>query len=507
MRVGTWEYYDLPGILSLKVDYDQGTLLYVHPDTSDFYVKEGEGWTRTKLAVPCRFNGSISSLIDHYDQFTVPYELVKQKKQFSTWLSFQVGPDGMATDPQVINDPGQGVKEQILELFKLSPNSWIPGVNEASNPVTCRMAIRFDYCESCDAKADLPAYVLFTGTHPHRGGPLGSPTPVLSFSPDSRKLIFMPNLIGLPNTDQRARVIDLKTKSIQELPYPSASTFWWIDNDQLFFLPRYYSRVPYVLARVELSTGKVTFLSDSTISGVMFSPDAKKAVYLSRPRHTRRALMLTDLVSGQTKTIMESVLYSWPERWSPDGSQVVVRQQENGVSKFTLVNIATATTKPLPLFNANICGWSPDGKLLYQYKNSRDEYTTYGERETATAYDGIVSVQTIKTTKYEPITELFETPLETNVPRSILKKSRDMRVSYSAARNKFLLIMDKSAYLLDTDPEAKPVKIIEKCQLAEWSGDGAYIAFISSRDQQLNLYHLDTGQSEILTAKTPGTRK
>lgn len=507
MRVGVWEYYDHPGVLSLKVDYDQGNLLYVHPDTADFYVKEGEAWRRSKLAVPCRFNGSITSLIDHYDQFAVPYELVKEKRFFSTWLTFQVGPEGMASDPEVHQDPGSGVKAQLLELFNLAPNSWIPGINEAGNPVTCRMAIRFDYCETCDPYATMSARVIFSGTHPHRGGPLGGMTPALSFSPDSRKLIFMPFLIGLPNTDQRARVVDIKSKSIQELPYPSTSSFWWIDNDRVYFLPKFYSRIPYVLAKVELSTNKVTFLSDSTISGLLFSPDTKKVVYLSRPRNSRRTLMLTDLSSGQSKTLMESALYSWPERWSPDGTQLVVRQQDNGVSKFTLVNIATATTKPLPLFNATICGWSTDGASLYQYKNSRDEYTSYGERETATAYDGIVSVQTIKTTKYEPITELFETPLQSNVPRTILKKSRDMKVSYSPARNKFLLVMDKSAYLMDANPDAKPVKIIEKCQLAEWSGDGEYIAFISTRDQQLNLYHVGSGQSEILTLKSPNSKK
>jgi WD40 repeat protein len=173
---------------------------------------------------------------------------------------------------------------------------------------------------------------------------------------------------------------------------------------------------------------------------------------------------------------------------------------EGSFIKYLIVNHESGETIQLPLMNARFCGWSLDGSRVYQYKSTSNEYTSFSERERPTQYDGIVQIQTIKTTQYEPIFELFETNfLSGTLPQNLFKKSKNITIRYSASTNRFLLVMDNSAYLLENYSKAKPIKIIEKCSLAEWSNDGNLIAYQNSKDKKLYLYTVATEQTEGLT--------
>lgn len=482
MRVGVWEYYDHPRALSLKVDYDQGKLLYIQPDTSDFYVREGGQWVKSKLTVPCRFNGSITSLIDYYDQFSISKELFKEKKYFSSLLTFLVGPGGVATNPEVFNDPGYGVRDSLLSLFKRAPNSWITGIDPAGKAVTCRMAIQFDFCETCDTKTDFPAKVLFTGNNPRPGGPRSGDFTPLSFSPDNSKLFVMPSQLGGPrrNTSkERALIIDVKSKEIQQLPLDHYSGMWWLDNDNVLFEPTYYFRVPVVLAMLELSTNKVTFMSDAITYSHLPSADRTKVAFRSS-REGQEVLSFVNLETGRHKTLMSSAKGINPRMWSPDGKYIAVDQDKEEFQKTLLIDVESGAIRQLPKLDARVCGWSSDSNIIYQYKITRNA------SETA----------------FLPFTEVFETNLTSNLPQLLLKKRTMMTASYSAARNMFLLVTEDDAYLAGSDPDAKPIKIIEKCRAAYWSNDGEHIAYISTRDQQLHLYKVATKQSQFLT-KSP----
>jgi hypothetical protein len=136
-----------------------------------------------------------------------------------------------------------------------------------------------------------------------------------------------------------------------------------------------------------------------------------------------------------------------------------------------------------------------------------DEFRGSREVESPTGYTGIVSVRTVSTTKYSPITELFETDLISNIPRSIFKKGKEIRIAHTGETNKIILLMDNNAYLRGTQEDDKPIKIIEKCRLAVVSQDGQYIAYISTRDDQLHLYSIASGQSEFLTINESGSSK
>lgn len=504
MRTGVWEYYDHPQALSLKVDYAKGRLLYVRSDSADFHVLDNGRWVKKKLAVPCRFNGSITTLIDHYDQFRVPDDLFIKRQFFSAWLTFEVGPDGTATNPEVHQDPGNGVKEYILELFRLAPNSWIPGVDDSGKIMTCLMAIRFDFCEVCQTSSGFPAKVLFTGIDPPRQGPLGGLTPHFSFSPNNSQLLAMPYTNGMTSENPRATLFRLTTGENRPVPFAHNTSVWWLDDDHILFMPKYYSRTPEVLATLELSTNKVTFLSDSTTSSHLLSPNRRQLVFTTSAPG-KQTLHLMDLSDMSHRIILQSTAPAIPDMWSPDGRFVALRRRDGGVETYTIVDIASGTTWPLPVLGAPVVGWSQDGNRIYQHKSTRDEYRGSREMESPTSFNGIVRVTTINTTTYEPISEIFETDLTSKLLRTIYKKRKQMAVSYSPAKNKLLLMMDGHAYLMDSNPDAKPVKIIEKCQGTGWSNDGEFIAYLSSRDQQLHLYTVQSGRSEFLTMQK--TRK
>lgn len=510
VRVGVWEYYDHPRHVNLKVDYDKGRITYVRPDTGSFYVLDGDNWVRRRLPVPCRYNGSITTLIEHYDHFTVPEELSKHQRYFSTWLTFRVGPEG-ATNPEVHDDPGYGVKEQILTLFELAPNTWLTGVDEFSKVVTCLMAIRFDYCITCDQNPNFPARILFTGINPRKPGPRSSNAPMISFSPDNSKLTVLPITVGLQTTTERTIIVDLKSKEIRELPFDHYGGVLWLNNDEILFMPKYFSRIPSVLAKLQLSTNRITFLSDSTTSQHTLSPDRQRLAFLvpHKRQQSLSSLYVVDLVSGAKKMLRELPIGTMLQRWSPDGSSIITQRVEETFLKNSLISTETGGLTPLPIMDASVFGWSSDGNIIYQYRNSKEEWKGSREVESplSTGYSGIVYVQTVSTTQSAPVTELLETNLTTNAPRSIMKKTKAIRFKHSTAKDMFLLLMDNGAYLKDAKIDSKPMKIIDNCDAVEWSPDGAYIAYISSRDHQLHLYTVATGQSEYLTLPVPVSKK
>jgi hypothetical protein len=187
-------------------------------------------------------------------------------------------------------------------------------------------------------------------------------------------------------------------------------------------------------------------MSDSATSGHLLSPDRRKIACLV-PSNNRRALCFVDLVNGNSKVLNEAIRAT-PEQWSPDSKQLVVSQRDGGFIKYSVVNSETGVISPLPILNAKVCGWSADGQSIYQMKNKMEEYTDPGGPETVITRYGPMSYYSPKSTTYEPQSELFETNLVSNQTRTIWKKSKDVRASFSTSNNKFLLRMDNNVYLL-----------------------------------------------------------
>jgi hypothetical protein len=360
-RVGLWEYYDHPKELSIKVNYTSGKLIFVKPDTSISYILDGNQWVKRRLTVPCRFGASITSLIDHYDKFTIPYELAKEQKFFSVWLTFVVGQDGLAKDPEIHGDPGYNVKEQIINLFHSAPNFWIVGI-DSGKPVTSRMAIRFDYCQVCDNKSTINAKVLFTGVNPSRKGPLSNQLHPLLFSPDSKKILVMPSM-EFDILLQRASVLNTETKEVKEISFDHIAGMWWINNDSILFMPKYYSRTPAVLATLSLNTNKITYLSDSSTFGHVLSPDRRKVAYTFFDGE-HQMVCYTNLETNQQKVILKSPIRWTIEMWSPDGNSLLLKKVDYNYQEYKVLDTKSGDTRMLPIMNATVCGWSTDGSRI-----------------------------------------------------------------------------------------------------------------------------------------------
>ncbi|WP_162926889.1 energy transducer TonB [Flavobacterium psychrotrophum] len=72
------------------------------------------------------------------DNFHVPD--VDKEMQAKILLSFVVEKDGTLTDIKVLRDPGYGMGDEAVRVFKLCPEKWTPGYKEGL-PVRCSYVI------------------------------------------------------------------------------------------------------------------------------------------------------------------------------------------------------------------------------------------------------------------------------------------------------------------------------------------------------------------------------
>ena len=128
-KVGVWEYYDAPGILALKVDYNSAKLLFLKEDTSAYPIRSGNEWINSRLDVYPRYIGSMNEFYDILSTETLGKYLLQArgKRTVGTfYVLFQVDSLGSAGGFEVINDIGDGCSDIILEAMKKIPNYWLP---------------------------------------------------------------------------------------------------------------------------------------------------------------------------------------------------------------------------------------------------------------------------------------------------------------------------------------------------------------------------------------------
>lgn len=126
-KVGIWEYYDLPGELSLKIDYDLRKVLFIKPDTTKYAIELEEGWSQTKVDSPPTFIGSISEFYNTITKILrYPTQARKNSTMGTVYVSFEVDKSGQASNFRVINDIGDGCGKEVIRTLKLMPNLWIP---------------------------------------------------------------------------------------------------------------------------------------------------------------------------------------------------------------------------------------------------------------------------------------------------------------------------------------------------------------------------------------------
>ncbi len=130
-NVGVWEYYDLPGELSISVNYDNGKLLYLIPDTSEYVIKVDDRWVSSKLDIQPRYIGSMVEFYKIlYKNTTYPKKARENSIVGKFYITFEVDTLGHAGEYEVIHDIGGECSKEIIRTLKLIPNFWLSAMKD-----------------------------------------------------------------------------------------------------------------------------------------------------------------------------------------------------------------------------------------------------------------------------------------------------------------------------------------------------------------------------------------
>jgi hypothetical protein len=129
-KTGIWEYYDKPGEVALSVDYDNGQILFLKPDTSKYAIQfKKEEYMMMEVDRPARYIGSIRELYEIVNtNVRFPAQARRNSTVGSFHIIFEVDNTGQAHNFRAINDIGDGCGEAIIESLKLVPNLWLPAL-------------------------------------------------------------------------------------------------------------------------------------------------------------------------------------------------------------------------------------------------------------------------------------------------------------------------------------------------------------------------------------------
>lgn len=499
-RVGVWEYYDQPTKLSLRIDYTEGRLLFIEPDTTDFVVLENGKWVKSKLDIPCRVHGSTRTLVDHYNfNFSWPAALVdkalKEKASYEFQLTFEVHPDGIAKNPEIHNDPGFGVKEIALKAFETAPPWWIVGVLPNETPVISRFMVSFSLCpEECkDPSGKVNAklfghYQTRTTARPmSRGINLIDVTKGIQFSPNRQRVLIDITPVVIEGVDAAINplIIDLDGKLIDRIQFGEARGAWWTRDNEIIFKYK-YSTLPDLMASKDMTTGQVTATSDSVMNGIIISPRYDKmvftkvsedAMYLDVWEHTFQT-------KENRKLLGPIYIPTTPQSWSPDGRHVLMLERTDaGNNSRYLLNLENLSKKVFPVVVGDIIGWSADSKTVYVAKVKFGDYELLGSLHAVDVASGQVS--------------------------DVGERMKGLYLAeFSSTANLFGLNIKNKMYTLGTEPGAEPVPIFEECRYFTWLPDGSGILYQRTKDFQIYLWSKVTNSHKQLTfGERPGSKK
>lgn len=148
-KVGQWEYYGFDNSLELKIDYNEGTVLYLKQDTTSYFVQIDSTWRYEKVDSYPRYIGSTVELYNILSS-NLMYPLKARMKdvQKTVFLEFEVDTQGQVVNARVINDDEKYFTEEILAAFDVIPNLWLTATYDG---------------KSVPAKFVLPFYFKLTG--------------------------------------------------------------------------------------------------------------------------------------------------------------------------------------------------------------------------------------------------------------------------------------------------------------------------------------------------------
>ena len=129
-KVSFWEYYDYKGNLELKMNYENGQVLYLKPDTSEYVIKKNGEWVSQKLKVyPKNIGSSFFLYKDIGVSINYPANASKNLIEGYVYISFEIDSTGAPGNFTIEKDIGGGCGQEALRTVKeaaLRDGNWIP---------------------------------------------------------------------------------------------------------------------------------------------------------------------------------------------------------------------------------------------------------------------------------------------------------------------------------------------------------------------------------------------
>jgi len=126
-KIGIWDYYDKPGILSMRVDYDAGQILYIKNDYQIKYPVEIDGvYIESDLDFQPRYHGSWAEFYRSMNQnITFPKQAFRAKVDGTLYVMFEVDTLGHADNFTIIHNIEKNCGEEAIRLLKLFQDRWV----------------------------------------------------------------------------------------------------------------------------------------------------------------------------------------------------------------------------------------------------------------------------------------------------------------------------------------------------------------------------------------------
>lgn len=488
-RAGIWQYFDFPGELGLEINYETMEVLQMKPDTSKYVVREGDRWVRQQLKYPCRPHGSMMPLRVHYHtKLGARGEMFnradRKNEPVETLLTFEVGAEGVSSNPKVWGYTKFGMEKMIVEAYESAPNIWIPGVKMDGSVATCRFGLYIKICpDFCPelVRSDT-VRMLFAGSNykeeesSGRRNPVTDETTGMVFSPEGEWIAMNANIMANTGGDGFF-VISTRNGEQKHITYGIIRGMYWLSNTKVAF--KYsYSLSGTIHGEYNLATGSVESRIDSISFFERISPD-RKTLLAGRIQNDILQVTKTDMSTGTSEWVTSpSQGDLFPLSWSPDNQVCLMKGRKDQLDNLYLFDATSKKLTPFPLMDAEPCGWSADaGQVFLQ----RTKHVVHGFNS-STVKGQIFAVDT-KTNRVSELTENLDD---------------FVAAEFSPGANQFLMIRNKHLYLFSQSEASKPRKIVSNVSYAVWSHDGKSIAYVSEMGTLLSIYEVKSGKSRIL---------
>jgi len=128
-KVGVWEYYDRNGQLEQKIDFSANKVVSTKPMTliKDYFVKDGDSFKDVVPEETPVFQGGQSGIIYYIWNLRYPADARRMGTEGKVLISATITQDGKMIDEEILDGPGNGLKEEALRVIQMIPDEWMPG--------------------------------------------------------------------------------------------------------------------------------------------------------------------------------------------------------------------------------------------------------------------------------------------------------------------------------------------------------------------------------------------